>query len=67
MKIDVRNNDVAQAYKVLRKKLQREGIMQEMRKTEAYEKPSDARRRAQAEAVRRNRKALKRRQEKLGY
>lgn len=53
MKITVRNNDVNQALKVLKRKLQQEGVLKEMRRREAYEKPSEKRRREKAESVRR--------------
>ena len=53
----VRDNNVDKALKVLKKKLQREGIFREMKARRAYEKPSERRNREQGEAVRRARKA----------
>lgn len=53
MKVIVRDNNVNQALKVLKRKLQQEGVFREWRTREAYEKPSEKRRREKAEAVRR--------------
>ena len=52
----VRDNNVDQALKALKKKMQREGIFREMKLRGHYEKPSEKRAREQAEAVRRARK-----------
>ncbi len=59
MQILVRDNNVDQALRVLKKKLQREGILREMRQREYYEKPSVKRAREKAEGVRRARKLAK--------
>src|SRR6266545_3791373 len=48
-----------QALKVLKKKLQREGIFREMKRRKAYEKPSERKTREKAEAIRRARKAAR--------
>lgn len=61
MEIQVRDNNVDQALKVLKKKLQREGVYREMKLRRAYEKPSEKRQRQQAEAVRRARKLARKR------
>jgi small subunit ribosomal protein S21 len=61
VKVIVRNEDVNKALRVLKRKLQQEGVFKEMRKREAYEKPSDKRRREKGEAVRRKyRETMKR-------
>ena len=52
----VRDNDVEQALRVLKKRMQREGVFREMRRRRFYEKPSDRITREKAEAVRRARK-----------
>jgi small subunit ribosomal protein S21 len=57
MQVLVRDNNVDQALRVLKRKLQREGVMREMKRRKAYEKPSERRVRAKADAVRRARKA----------
>ena len=54
--VQVRDNNVDQALKALKKKMQREGIFREMKLRNYYEKPSEKRVREQAEAVRRARK-----------
>lgn len=66
MQILVRNNNVDQALKVLKKKLQREGVFREMRLRREREKPSEKRRRERAEAIRRVRKVRRKRMEREG-
>ena len=56
MQVQVRDNNVDQALKALKKKMQREGIFRELKLRDAYEKPSERRAREKAEAVRRARK-----------
>ena len=56
MQVQVRDNDVDQALRVLKKKLQREGVFREMKLRQHYEKPSERRAREKAEAIRRARK-----------
>src|SRR4051812_20634371 len=55
----VRDNNVDQALRVLKKKMQREGVFREMKARKAYEKPSERKVREKAEAVRRARKAAR--------
>ena len=57
MKVFVRDNNVDQALRVLKKKLQREGLFREMKRRRAFEKPSEKKAREKGEAVRRRRKA----------
>lgn len=59
MQVLVRDNNVDQALRVLKKKLQREGVFREMKTRRAFEKPSEKRAREKAEAVRRARKAAR--------
>ncbi|GIR68634.1 MAG: 30S ribosomal protein S21 [Pseudomonadota bacterium] len=56
MQVTVRDNNVDQALKALKKKMQREGIFREMKLRNHYEKPSEKRAREKAEAIRRGRK-----------
>jgi small subunit ribosomal protein S21 len=56
LRVDVRNNDVDQALRVLKKKLQREGLLRELKRRRAYEKPSERRNRERDDAIRRARK-----------
>ena len=67
MQVLVRENNVDQALRVLKKKMQREGLFREMKLRRSYEKPSERRAREQAEAVRRQRKLLRKRMEREGY
>ena len=63
----VRDNNVYQALKALKKKMQREGIFREMKLRRHYEKPSERRAREAAEAVRRARKMERKRLEREGF
>jgi small subunit ribosomal protein S21 len=56
LQVLVRDNNVDQALRVLKKKLQREGVFREMRQRRFYEKPSARATREKAEAIRRARK-----------
>jgi small subunit ribosomal protein S21 len=62
----VRDNNVDQALKALKKKMQREGIFREMKLRGHYEKPSEKRAREQAEAVRRARKLARKKMQREG-
>ena len=66
MQVSVRDNNVDQAYKVLKKKLQREGVFREMTLRGHYEKPSEKRAREQAESVRRVRKLARKAAQREG-
>ena len=57
----VRDNNVDQALKALKKKMQREGLFREMKLRNYYEKPSEKRAREKAEAIRRARKLARKR------
>jgi small subunit ribosomal protein S21 len=57
----VRDNNVDQALKALKKKMQREGLFREMKLRNYYEKPSERRAREKAEAIRRARKLARKR------
>jgi len=62
----VRDNNVDQALKALKKKMQREGIFREMKLRGHYEKPSERRAREKAEAIRRARKLARKRAQREG-
>ncbi len=66
MQVSVRDNNVDQALKVLKKKLQREGVFREMKLRNYHEKPSEKRAREKAEAVRRARKLARKRAQREG-
>ena len=62
----VRDNNVDQALRVLKKKMQREGVFREMRLRRHYEKPSEQRVREKAEAIRRARKLARKKLQREG-
>ena len=66
MQVVVRDNNVDQALRALKKKLQREGVFREMKLRNYYEKPSEKRAREKAEAVRRTRKLARKRAQREG-
>jgi small subunit ribosomal protein S21 len=67
VQVIVRDNNVDQALKALKKKMQREGLFREMKLRRSFEKPSERRAREKAEAIRRNRKMMRKRMEREGY
>ncbi len=66
MQILVRDNNVDQALKVLKKKLQREGVFREIKLRDHFEKPSEKKAREKGEAVRRARKMARKLAEREG-
>ena len=66
MEVLVRDNNVEQALRVLKRKMQREGVFREMKARRHYEKPSEKRVREKAEAVRRARKLARKRAQREG-
>lgn len=67
LQVVVRDNNVDQALRALKKKMQREGIFREMKLRRNFEKPSERRAREKAEAVRRHRKLMRKRMEREGF
>ena len=66
MQVVVRDNNVDQALRALKKKLQREGVFREMKLRNYYEKPSEKKARQKAEAVRRARKLARKKLQREG-
>ena len=66
LQVLVRDNNVDQALKALKKKMQREGIFREMKLRNYFEKPSERKARERAEAVRRARKLARKRAQREG-
>lgn len=64
VEVIVRDNNVDQALRALKKKMQREGLFREMKMRRHYEKPSEARVRNAAEAKRRARKLARKQAER---
>ncbi len=61
MEVIVHNNDIDRALRDLKRKVQREGLMRELKRRTTYEKPSIKKKRKSMEAERRRRKLLRRR------
>jgi small subunit ribosomal protein S21 len=66
VQIFVRDNNVDQALRALKKKMQREGIFREMKVRRHYEKPSEKKAREKSEAIRRRRKLERKRLQREG-
>ncbi len=66
MQVSVRENNVDQALRALKKKLQREGVFREMKLKQQFEKPSEKKAREKAEAVRRARKLARKKAQREG-
>ena len=64
--VHVRDNNVDQALKALKKKMQREGIFREMKLRRDFEKPSQRKKRERAESVRRWRKLERKKRDREG-
>ena len=67
VQVVVRDNNIDQALRALKKKMQREGVFREMKLRRSYEKPSERKARERAEAVRRARKLARKRLQREGY
>lgn len=65
--VNVRDNNVEQALRALKKKMQREGLFREMKLRKNHEKNFEKKARQKAEAVRRARKMDRKRREKDGF
>jgi small subunit ribosomal protein S21 len=67
VEVTVNDNNVEHALRVLKKKMQREGVYKDMKIHRHFEKPSEKKARKQTESIRRSKKIMRRRQEKDGY
>ena len=67
VQVNVHDNNIEQALRVLKKKMQREGLFREMKERKHFEKNSEKNKRVKAEAVRRARKDERKRREKQGF
>ena len=59
IKIEVKDNNVDQALKILKRKLQREGFFRILKIKSNYEKPSERKKRERQENIRRSKKIQK--------
>jgi small subunit ribosomal protein S21 len=66
LQVFVRDNNVDQALRVLKRRLQREGVFREMKRKRFYEKPSERAARERSESVRRARKLARKRAQREG-
>ena len=66
MQVFVRDNNVEQALRALKKKMQREGVFREMKRRRFYEKPSEESARRKSEAIRRARKLARKKLQREG-
>jgi small subunit ribosomal protein S21 len=66
LQVLVRDNNVEQALKALKRKMQREGVFREMKLRKHYEKPSERRVREKSEAIRRARKLARKQAQREG-
>jgi len=67
IEVSVRENNVEQALRVLKKKMQREGVYREMKLRKQFEKPSERKAREKAESIRRARKMQRKKRERDGF
>jgi small subunit ribosomal protein S21 len=66
LQVLVRDNNVDQALRFLKKKMQREGLFREIKARSFYEKPSEKRAREKAEGIRRQRKMARKKMQREG-
>ena len=67
MKIEVRNNNVDKAMRIMKKKLTEDGFFNELREREFYTSKGEKRRKERAAAARRQKRNLEKRMSEQGY
>ena len=67
MQVAVKNGNVERAMRTLKKKLQKEGLLKELKQRQYFEKPSAKKARKKAEGVKRYQRNLRKKMERLGY
>lgn len=65
--VNVRDGNVEQALRALKKKMQREGLFREMKLRKNYEKPCERKAREKSENIRRARKMERKKRERDGF
>ena len=65
--VTVKNGNVDRAMRILKKKLQKEGLLKELKQRQFFEKPSAKKARKKAEGIKRYQRNLKKKMERLGY
>ena len=67
MQVVVKNGNVERAMRTLKKKLQKEGLLRELKQKQYFEKPSAKKARKKAEGIKRYQRNLKKKMERVGY
>ena len=67
MLVQVRDNQVEKALRLLKKKLQKDGLLRELKQRQYFEKPSAKRKRKKAEGIKRYQRNERKKMERLGY
>ena len=65
--VTVKNGNVDRAMRTLKKKLQKEGLLKELKQRQFFEKPSAKKARKKAAGIKRYQRNLKKKMERLGY
>ena len=65
--VDVRNGNVEQAMRVLKRKVMKEGIVKELRERQSFEKPAEKKRRKKKENIANVKKNKKKLERQRGY
>jgi small subunit ribosomal protein S21 len=63
----VKNGNVDRAMRTLKKKLQKDGLLKELKQRQYFEKPSAKKARKKAEGIKRYQRNLRKKMERLGY
>tara|TARA_B100001996_G_C18381648_1_gene485610 strand:- start:35 stop:241 length:207 start_codon:yes stop_codon:yes gene_type:complete len=63
----VKNGNVERAMRTLKKKLQKEGVLKDIKSKQYFEKPSAKRARQKAEGIKRYQRNQRKKMEQLGY
>ena len=67
MQVAVKKGNVERAMRTLKKKLQKEGLLKELKQKQYFEKPSAKKARKKAEGIKRYQRNLKKKMERIGY
>tara|TARA_A200000159_G_scaffold75010_1_gene69725 strand:- start:184 stop:393 length:210 start_codon:yes stop_codon:yes gene_type:complete len=65
--VEVRKGNLEKAMRVLKKKVQREGIIKDMRAKQYYQKPSEIKREKKKEGIKNFKKKMKKLEQTRGY
>ena len=65
--VTVKNGNVDRAMRTLKKQLQKEGLLKELKQRQFFEKPSAKKARKKAEGIKRYQRNIMKKMERLGY